>query len=100
VIRLVWGLAVLTAASVVGAAVIADLLVHSPSSLILRTLRHWSDIRYARKWGLSVELLGESVQAHVAAEIRCDAVNRFGVSDQQWREFCNAHPLTQVGGAS
>ena len=50
--NLLWKLTVIAAASVVGAWVAADLLIHHPSSLILRTLRRWADVRYARKWGL------------------------------------------------
>jgi hypothetical protein len=69
VIRILWPLLVLGAAAIVGAATLADLLVHPPSSLILRTLRRWADIRYARKWGLPVAALSEEVQARVAAKV-------------------------------
>jgi hypothetical protein len=99
VIRFLWPLLVLAAASVVGAATLADLLIHPPSSLILRTLRHWADVRYARKWGLPVEALDEAVQARVAAELRIDAIRSFGVNEQQWLEFVDAHQVT-TGGAS
>jgi hypothetical protein len=99
VIRLLWGLTVLSAAAIIGAAVAADLLVHAPSSLILRALRHWSDVRYARKWGIPVEAVTEDAQARVAAELRADAVRTFGLTEQQWREFADAHQAT-AGGAS
>ena len=42
-IRILWPLLVLVAASVVGAATFADLLVHPPTSVILRTLRRWRE---------------------------------------------------------
>jgi hypothetical protein len=53
VIRLLWPLLVLAAASVVGAAVAADFLIHAPSSLILRTLRRWSDGQRDLRVGLA-----------------------------------------------
>lgn len=97
--RLLWGLLVLSTAAVTGAWVAADLLIHPSSSLILRTFRRWSDVRYARKWGLPVEALDEAVQTRVAAELRADAVCTFGLTEHQWREFVDGHQAT-AGGAS
>ena len=65
-IRLAWGLLVLTTASVIGAAVVADLLIHAHSSLILRALKRR---RHARG------------QQFVAAKLRADAVKTFGVAE-------------------
>ena len=51
-IRILWPLLVLSAAAVIGAAVIADLVIHAPSSLILRTLRRWCDGSPHSSWVL------------------------------------------------
>lgn len=98
-IRILWPLVVLSAASVIGAAVVADLLIHASSSVILRTFRRWADVRYARKWGIPIEALDEDTHARVAAVLRSDAVRTFGLTEHEWREFVDAHQAT-TGGSS
>lgn len=98
--RLLWGLSVLSAAAIIGAAIAADLLIHAPSSPILRNVRRWRRARYLASQGLPADCDEKNAQRFVAAKLRSDAVKTFGVTEQEWREFCDAHPLTQVGGAS
>lgn len=49
-IRLASGLISITVASVIGAAVVADLVVHAPSSLILAAWRRWREDPYDAYW--------------------------------------------------
>jgi hypothetical protein len=78
------------AAAITGIWTLADLLVRAISSLPRACLR-LSDARYARKWGIPREALSEDAQQRVACELRCDAVRRFGVPDEQWEPFVEAH---------
>jgi hypothetical protein len=92
-------LIVISAALLVGAWVTVDLLVHGPSSLILRTVRRWLDARYARKWGLPSNAFDPAMQGQAAAKLRADAVRAFGMTETQWLDFTAAHE-TSAGGAS
>ena len=106
-IRPAWGLFVLLAAALAGALVLIDVAIRTSSSLILRHVRQWrharylaSHARYLAAQGLPPDFDDAGAQRYVAARLRMDAIAMLGVTTQEWIEFCDAHPLTQVGGAS
>jgi hypothetical protein len=80
----------IVAAVVVGVWTAADVLLRAVSSLP-RACRRRRDVRYAGAWGLPPEALSEEVQQRVAATLRCDAIRGFGVTNEEWQEFVEAH---------
>ncbi len=92
-------LALLAVCLLLAAWAVADLLVHPPSSLIRRAVRYARHYRYARAWGLPMEAFAPDAQARTAAVLRQHAIRLRGVTDEEWRDFVDAHQTT-AGGVS
>lgn len=58
---------------------------------IARRMRRLRDRWYARRWGLPRDAFDEDAQRRVAAILRSHSVQRFGVTDEEWESFVDAH---------